>query len=211
MMHGLFAPARRIATAVTAIAYLSVAVASVGADLPILADDYVTYEALLEHIRVRNSSVDAIYVRFLHRAYAAATAQEGVSMLVALAQMVHETGALRFGGSVRASQYNYAGLGAVNETAPGLSFANMQIGVLAHVQHLKAYATTEPLRTELVNPRFHLVRRGAAPTVTGLTGTWATDPLYAEKLLAHAESLSRLSAERPSSGRPPDGFARGSD
>ena len=207
MMNGVCAATRRMAAGVAAIAYLCVAIVSIAserspADLPILARDYVTYEALMEHMRARNPSVDPIYVRFLHRAYAAATAREGVSMLVALAQMVHETGALAFGGSVRASQYNFAGLGAVSDTAPGLSFANMQTGVLAHVQHLKAYATTGPLQTDLVNPRFHLVRRGSAPTVTGLTGTWATDPLYAEKVLAHAASLSRLSVERVSSGRP---------
>jgi hypothetical protein len=46
-------------------------------------------------------------------------------------------------------------------------------GVRAQVQHLKAYASTEPLKQECVDPRFKLVTRGVAPSWEDLNGRWA--------------------------------------
>jgi hypothetical protein len=103
--------------------------------------------------------------------------------------MVHETDYLRFSGSVRAVQYNYAGLGATSASNPGVVFPNMRTGVAAHVQHMRAYADDLPPVTPLVDPRFHLVERGTARTVRELTGRWATDPGYGRKILGHARGL----------------------
>ncbi len=49
----------------------------------------------------------------------------------------------------------------------------MDEGILAHIQHLKAYANTEPLKTSLLDPRFNLVKRGTAPGFEDLDGKWA--------------------------------------
>ena len=98
---------------------------------------------------------------------------EGVRPEVLFAQAMYETGWLQFGGSVKAEQCNFGGLGAVNTTAAGTSFDDVQIGLRAQVQHLKAYASTDPLVLECVDSRFDLVQRGVAPTLEELNGRWA--------------------------------------
>jgi N-acetylmuramoyl-L-alanine amidase len=73
---------------------------------------------------------------------------------------------------VNRGQNNFAGIGATGGDVRGASFSTPEEGVLAHLQHLYAYATTNPLPTQysLVDPRFHLVQRGSAPTWTALNG-----------------------------------------
>ena len=158
-------------------------------DHPILGDERISLEAFAAYVRTAHPDVDPFYLATLYRHYRELCAAEDVSLTVALAQMIHETDFLLFSGSVRAVQYNYAGLGATGAAVPGVRFEDMRTGVAAHVQHLKAYASTESLATPLVDPRFHLVRRGSAASVLELTGRWATDPLYGAKLVAH---ISRL-------------------
>ena len=95
---------------------------------------------------------------------------EGVRGDVAFAQSLHETGYFKFGGIVLPSQNNYAGIGALNGNATGqaASFPDPRTGVQAQIQHLKAYASTEALVNECVDPRFSLVARGVAPYVEWL-------------------------------------------
>ena len=57
------------------------------------------------------------------------------------------------------------------------------------MQHLKAYASTEALKQECVDPRFKYVTRGCAPTVEELGGKWAVGSEYGGKLVAIMESL----------------------
>ncbi|SET49052.1 N-acetylmuramoyl-L-alanine amidase [Salinibacillus kushneri] len=99
----------------------------------------------------------------------------GVRGDIAFAQAMHETDYLRFTGIVEPEQNNFCGLGATDSSNPGASFATPEEGVLAHIQHLYAYATTDDLPDEypLVDPRFDLVSRGSASTWTGLNGKWA--------------------------------------
>lgn len=108
---------------------------------------------------------------------------EGVNYDIAFVQMCLETGFLRFGGLVTEDMNNFCGLGAVGPQQPGHFFPDERTGVRAHVQHLKAYGSTEPLEGELVDPRFHYVSpRGRSPSIWGLAGTWAADTRYADKL-----------------------------
>lgn len=95
---------------------------------------------------------------------------EGVRGDVAFAQSLHETGYFKFGGIVLPTQNNYAGIGALNGNATGqaASFPDPCTGVRAQIQHLKAYASTEALVNECVDPRFSLVARGVAPYVEWL-------------------------------------------
>ena len=114
---------------------------------------------------------------------------------LAFAQAVKETGYFQFYGIVRNGQNNFCGLGATgklntgeelqNGVDPeravyipgthGITFGTMADGVEAHIQHLYAYATKDPLPEgiELVDPRFKYVTRGIAPLWTGLNGRWA--------------------------------------
>ena len=95
---------------------------------------------------------------------------EGVRGDVAFAQSLHETGYFKFGGIVLPTQNNYAGIGALNGNATGqaASFPDPRTGARAQIQHLKAYASTEALVNECVDPRFSLVARGVAPYVEWL-------------------------------------------
>lgn len=103
----------------------------------------------------------------------------GIRGDMAFAQAIKETGYWRFGGSVSASQNNYAGIGAVGSTVQGASFPTREEGVEAHIQHLYGYATDAPLPkgTVIVDPRFELLElaglRGAAPYWEDLNGKWA--------------------------------------
>jgi len=109
---------------------------------------------------------------------------EGVNYDIAFSQMLLETNYLRFGGQISASQNNFAGLGDVGGGPQGASFPNVQTGVRAHIQLLKAYASTEPLVQEIVAPRFRFVTRGIAPLVDQLSGRWSADPQYGAKITA---------------------------
>ncbi|MCU0566230.1 MAG: N-acetylmuramoyl-L-alanine amidase [Oculatellaceae cyanobacterium Prado106] len=108
---------------------------------------------------------------------------EGVNFDIAFAQMGLETNFLRFGGTVRPEQNNFAGLGGIGTAPGGATFASARIGVRAQIQHLKAYASTEPLRQAIVDPRFRFVRRGIAPLLDQLSGRWNADPQYGSKIL----------------------------
>jgi len=116
---------------------------------------------------------------------------EGVNHDVAFCQMCLETNYLRFGGDVHRRQNNFCGMGAVGHGVAGASFESAQIGVRAHIQHLKAYASRKSLQRGLVDPRFGRVRRGTAPYVENLSGKWAVDPHYAAKIRRKLQSLAR--------------------
>lgn len=123
----------------------------------------------------------------LPRLYIDEATPEQVNHDVAFAQMCAETDFLRF-DSIPPEQNNFAHLGDP-ASSEGASFRDTRIGVRAHVQRLKAYATTEPLVQAPVDPRFDLVRRGIAPTVEQLSGRWSADPDYGHRILAMVRRL----------------------
>jgi hypothetical protein len=129
-----------------------------------------------------NDETDAVFIKALARYYVEEAAVEGVNHDVAFAQMCLETGFLRYGNLVTADMNNFCGLGAIGPGQPGESFPSPRIGVRAHIQHLKAYASEAPLRQDLVDPRYRWVRYGSSPLITGLAGTWAADKEYAVKI-----------------------------
>lgn len=115
---------------------------------------------------------------------------EGVNHDIAFCQMCLETAFLRFGGQVKPEQNNFCGLGAVDGGAAGASFPDIRTGVKAHIQHLKAYASTDSInQLPIVDPRFNLVKRGVAPLVKDLAGRWASDREYGIKIMALVRRL----------------------
>jgi hypothetical protein len=136
-----------------------------------------------------NSKIDKDYVRKLAGFYIEEAAFEGVNHDVAFSQMCLETGYLNYGGLVQPEWYNFCGLGAIGPEQPGLVFPDPRTGVRAHIQHLKGYATEEPLNGQLVDPRYKYVKKGSSPTIEGLAGTWATDRQYAIKINAILQQL----------------------
>lgn len=139
-----------------------------------------------------NPDADEYTVGLLAQLYVEECGTEGVNSDIAFVQMCLETGFLRFGGLVTGDMNNFCGLGATDPEHPGLCFPDARTGVRAHVQHLKAYASTEPLAGDLVDPRFDYVQpRGKATDIYGLAGTWAMDPDYGQKLYDLLERLYR--------------------
>ncbi len=108
---------------------------------------------------------------------------EGVNYDIAFAQMCLETNYLKFGGNVSINSNNFAYLGS-NNGMEIASFDSQRLGVRAQIQHLKAYASREPLVQEIVDPRFRFVTRGVAATVDQLGGRWSADLDYGTKILA---------------------------
>ena len=149
----------------------------------------VPEQKLVSFLERNNAGVDGDFIRELVRCYVEEAAAEGVNHDIAFAQMCLETGFLRYGGLVTPDMNNFCGLGAIGPEKPGEVFPDVRTGVRAHIQHLKAYASEEPLERELVDPRFRYVSRGRSPTIGGLAGTWAVDKLYSEKIAGIVDRL----------------------
>ena len=130
----------------------------------------------------------------LPKLYREEAAIEGVNYDIAFSQMCFETGYLRFGGGIQPSQNNFAGLGAIGGATESASFESARIGVRAHIQHLKAYASLEPLVQDIVDPRFRFVTRGIAPLIDQLSSRWSADPQYGQKVTAILRRLYESAA-----------------
>ncbi len=137
---------------------------------------------LASFLWINNPSIGIEKAHEMASLYVEEAKLEGVNHDIAFMQMCLETGFLKFTGDVCASQHNFCGLGATGNKEPGLSFASAQEGVRAHIQHLKAYASTDSLNTAWVYDRHRFVVRGSAPNYHQLTGKWASDPLYDVKI-----------------------------
>ncbi len=110
---------------------------------------------------------------------------EDIRAEVAFTQAMKETGFLQFGGDVSIEQFNFAGIGTTGGGVPGNSYPDVRTGVRAQIQHLKAYATDEPLNQVCVDNRYEYVKKASAPYVQWLGqkenpegAGWATGENY---------------------------------
>ena len=124
---------------------------------------------------------------------------ENMKADVVFIQAMLETGYLKFGGDVKISQFNFAGLGATGNGVAGNSFKDVRTGIRAQVQHLKAYANKEALKNTCVDVRFSYVPRGSAPYVECLGiqenpngGGWAASKNYGNDLLGLINKLKAI-------------------
>lgn len=148
----------------------------------IMSQGKVPVSELARFLKKNNPALSEEQVILMAGLYHDEAASEGVNADIAFVQMCLETSFLRFGGLVTPDMHNYCGLGSIGPEKPGERFPTAQMGVRAHIQHLKAYASTETLRLSLVDPRFKYVKRGSAPTIYDLAGRWASDREYGKKL-----------------------------
>lgn len=151
---------------------------------------------MMGFLRSRNESLDPrlekIAVEYMRRGE-----ELGLRWDYAFFQMVLETGYLNFRrnggkpGDVKASQNNFAGLGATGRGQPGESFPDMPTGVLAHLQHISVYAGDRPEnpvadRTRKIiewgiGEKIARQARGAV-TYKDLARKWATGSDYAASI-----------------------------
>jgi cell division protein FtsN len=136
----------------------------------IQGDTYLTASQMDDFVKTVNPDAPE-----LGRFYVQYGEAYGIRGDVAFAQAINETDYFRFTGLVDAEQNNYAGIGATGPGNPGANFSTPEEGVHAHIQHLYAYTSKEPIPsdTEKVDPRFDLVTRGIASSWKGLNGRWA--------------------------------------
>lgn len=126
---------------------------------------------------------------------------EGVRADIAICQAIHETNKFQYGGIVLATQNNFAGLGACDNNKPGdcNAFPSVEKGVRAHVQHLKGYASTEPLKLPCEDVRYKEIKiKGCAPYVEWLSIPnnpqklgWASDKDYYPKIMNIYEGVAK--------------------
>lgn len=166
-------------------------------ETPIMGATTVTAADLIAYYKATGCTFPQIYenigvnLETFVNMYIQECAVEGVRAEVAFAQAMLETGNLQFGGDVKSSQFNFAGLGATGGV-PGYDFSatygnsstGLQTGIRGHVQHLKCYASDQPLNQTKVDPRWNNTLRLRALSVEELAGTWAADKTYAGKVKA---------------------------
>ncbi len=150
----------------------------------ILGQGQTTSDQLYDFLAANNQHVPA-QLAGLSQIYVQECAIEGVSHDLAFMQMCLETKFLRLQSQV--DKNNFANLG--NGAAEWAEFPSVELGVKAHIQQLKAYASSDDIQPPLVAPRFGSVRRGIAPTIRQLQGRWSMDSQYAPKLMAMLRRL----------------------
>ena len=142
--------------------------------------------------------------------YLSEGATEGIRGDLAFAQSCLETGNFTFKGSaVTLDQNNFCGMGVTSNGMKGNSFDTPQNGIRAQIQHLKAYANTEPLVNPVIDPRFKYLPRGCAYCVEYLGiqenphgKGWAAGAGYGKKILAILEAITGTQAAVPEPASP---------
>jgi hypothetical protein len=154
--------------------------------LHLLDQPQISEKQIIAFLTKNNSSLERDYVEKIAKLYCTESKLESINTAIAVAQMALETGFLQFNGSVKKTQNNFAGIGCIRENHRGHSFATIEEGIRAHIQHLKAYASPFPLCTPYVDPRYIIVQKskffGKLKTIGDLTKIWAMDENYENKL-----------------------------
>lgn len=168
---------------------------SVEAKTPIMGKSDVTSYQLGKFLLMHNAypKLMGIHAFDLGKYYIEIGEIEGVRGDIAFAQAMKETGYLKFGGDVVPEQNNYAGIGTTGGGVKGHYFSTPYQGVTGHIQHLKAYGSTDALVLSNVDPRFHLVTRGIAPNFEDLNGRWAVPGVgYGESIVNMYEEIKKI-------------------
>lgn len=163
-----------------------------------------TAEQMQKYIRSKNSGVAQSVLDMIPQ-YIQEGKAEGIRGDIAFAQSCLETGNFTFKDSaVTLDQNNFCGMGVTANGMKGNSFPNTKTGIRAQIQHLKAYACTEPLKKECVDPRFQYVERGCAKYVEWLGiqenpkgKGWAAGSGYGSKILNIMEAIAGIKEEQP--------------
>ena len=166
-----------------------------------------TVGQLVAYIKAKNPNVPKS-VLDMASLYLSEGAAEGIRGDVAFAQSCLETGNFGFAGSaVTLDQNNFCGMGVTANGMKGNSFDTPQLGIRAQIQHLKAYANTDPLKNPCIDPRFKYVARGSAAYVEWLGQKenpngkgWASGAGYGEKILTILKAI--LATKEPEKEEP---------
>lgn len=174
------------------------AVGPVSTQTELLRPPGAPQKLLADRILMRDhGGYSAAEVREIVKKYAATAKEAGLDPLLVVSQMVLETGNLSSFWS-QPPRRNPAGIGVTGEPGKGVSFSSWDKAVRAHVGRLLAYAIPDgketPAQRKLIKEALAVralpsERRGCAPTLNGLAGTWATDKKYAQKIARVANEM----------------------
>lgn len=115
----------------------------------------------------------------------------GVRDDLAFAQSIVETGYFSFpaGGQLVATDNNFAGIGACDSCATGMSFPDAKTGVEAQIELLYQFATKDPLPAGTNNVVGGTPLSGCCKTWVQLAGHWATSPVYGQSIMTVYDSM----------------------
>ena len=134
----------------------------------IVGETIATAEQMIARVKTANPDVPKSVIDMIPY-YISEGKAEGIRGDIAFAQSCIETGNFAFPNcNVTLEQNNFCGMGVVTDDSKGNSFETPQLGIRAQIQHLKAYASTDDLVNECVDPRFKYVTRGSAEYVEWL-------------------------------------------
>lgn len=158
-----------------------------------------TVEQMRAYIKKKNPKVAQSVLKMIPL-YISEGAAEGIRGDVAFAQSCLETGNFTFKGSaVTLDQNNFCGMGVTANGMKGNSFKDPKTGIRAQIQHLKAYASTQPITQKCVDPRYQYVQKGCAPYAEWLGiqenpqgRGWAAGARYGQKILDILETITSI-------------------
>ncbi|MDP4291154.1 MAG: glucosaminidase domain-containing protein [Bacteroidota bacterium] len=166
---------------------------SVGLSIQIMGHGTLSSRQMITFLLSQNHQIDSLSAKEFVDEYVSAAAKEGVNHDMAFCQMCLETGFLKFDGMVPPDLNNFAGIGAFEGSREIERYPSMHEGVIAHIQHLKAYASVAPPSLPLVDKHFYNIKRGSAPTLNQLAERWAEDKLYSLKIMILIAQCRRFS------------------
>jgi hypothetical protein len=168
------------------------------ANVSLVASPRSTQKAFERHMLARkHGEYTDDDVRSILKRYVTTCKAAGVDPLLVVSQLVLETSNLDSFWSQRPRR-NPAGIGVTGEPGVGLSFSSWDQSVHAHVGRLLAYTIPKgggnEVQRELIDEALGFralpdSRRGSAPTIRGLAGTWAADLDYADKIMRLANEI----------------------
>lgn len=179
----------------------------------IVGEAVATAAQMVAYIKAKRPGVEQSVIDMIPL-YLSEGLTEGIAGDIAFAQSCVETGNFAFPQDtckVTLAQNNFAMMGVVAADSKGESFATPQIGIRAQIQHLKAYANSDALRGECVDPRFKYVVRGSAPYVEWLGQQenpngkgWATAKGYGDRILAVLAEIrgTKAAEDKPAEDKP---------
>jgi hypothetical protein len=148
---------------------------------------YLTQAAVVDYMQKHSRASHNISA--LVSAYFKIAKEEGVNHEIAIAQMWHATRALSHNALLKNN--NYAGL-VKSKTFDG-TFRNSDMGVRAHIQHLKGYASSAPLNKARVDPRYQILVTngylGKGDTLEKLSAYWSQSKEYESNIVRILEDL----------------------
>ena len=165
----------------------------------ILSRGRLAEDVMINFLLENNYDLDIAFARYVIKLYIYEAEYECVNYDIAFAQMCLHTNYLSFSGTfTNPDANNFCDISSIYSFNVPHIFDTPQTGVRAHIQHLKGYATSEPLNGYLVDPRYNEISDtfglGSSPRVGGLSNKWK-DGNYAGHIRQILEKVYRRNSE----------------